>query len=170
MRFCLLHKSRSSGKKRAQSQGPLNGGVSNGGASQSGLFCPFLSFLGLSRFFGDFPDLLGDGLGNFPICSFCLFLGLLRLRAPTRNSPERVRNTIWTFSEKSGKHPGLETPRFSFFQQRSTFWAQRLPGWGSSMRRGGDQKVRSLPRKFVFLGFRGEGAWDVPGILLPGCS
>ena len=43
-----------------------------------------------------------------------LFLGLLR--APTRNSPERVRDTIWTFPEKSGKPPGLETPRFSFSQ------------------------------------------------------
>ena len=61
------------------------------------LFCPFLSFLGLSRFFWDFPDLLGDGLGIFPIF---LFLGLLR--APTRNSPERVRDTIWTFPEKVG--------------------------------------------------------------------
>ena len=77
------------------------------------LFCPFLSFLGLSRFFWDFPDLLGDGLGIFPIVLF-LFLGLLR--APTRNSPERVRDTIWTFPKKSGKHPGLETPRFSFSQ------------------------------------------------------
>ena len=27
-------------------------------------------------------------------------------------------------------------------------------GWGSSTRRGGGQKVRALPRKFVFLGFR----------------
>ena len=29
-------------------------------------------------------------------------------------------------------------------------------GWGSSTRRGGGQKVRALPRKFVFLGFRGR--------------
>ena len=35
-------------------------------------FCPFLSFLELSRFFWDFPDLLGDGPGIFPICSFPL--------------------------------------------------------------------------------------------------
>ena len=35
-------------------------------------FCPFLSFLGLSRFFWDFPDLLGDGPGIFPICPFLL--------------------------------------------------------------------------------------------------
>ena len=63
----------------------------------------------------DFPDFSGI----FPICSgmvrgfsrfvlFLLFLSLLR--APTRNSPERVRDTIWTFPEKSGKPPGLETP------------------------------------------------------------
>ena len=70
------------------------------------LFCPFW----------DFPDFSGI----FPICSgmvrgfsrFVLFLFLGLLRAPTRNSPERVRATIWTFPEKSGKHPGLETPRF----------------------------------------------------------
>ena len=75
------------------------------------LFCPF----------GTFP-------GIFPICSgtlrgfsrFVLFLFLGLLRAPTRNSPERVRDTIWTFPEKSGKHPGLETPRFSFSQNRKT--------------------------------------------------
>ena len=53
-------------------QGPLNGGVSNGGVSRSGLVLPFLSFLGLSRFFRDFPDLLGDGLGIFPIRPFSL--------------------------------------------------------------------------------------------------
>ena len=53
-------------------QGPLNGGVSNGGVSRSGLVLPFLSFLGLSRFFWDFPDLLGDGAGIFPIRPFPL--------------------------------------------------------------------------------------------------
>ena len=100
-------------------QGPLNGGVSNGGVSRSGLvlpflsfFCPFLSFfvlLGLSRGFSRFAR---GWSGDFPDSSLFLFLGLLR--APTRNSPERVRDTIWTFPEKSGKHPGLETPRFSF--------------------------------------------------------
>ena len=90
--------------KKSIVQGPLNGGVSNGGV------CPFW----------DFPDFSGI----FPICSgmvrgfsrFALFLFLGLLRAPTRNSPERVRDTIWTFPEKSGKHPGLETPRFSFSQ------------------------------------------------------
>ena len=46
-------------------------GVSNGGVSRSGLVLRFLSFLGLSRFFRDFPDLLGNG-GDFPICPFPL--------------------------------------------------------------------------------------------------
>ena len=67
--------------------------------------------------FWDFPDFSGI----FLICSgmvrgfsrIVLFLFLGLLRAPTRNSPERVRDTIWTFPEKSGKHPGLEPPRFS---------------------------------------------------------
>ena len=59
---------------------PLNGGVSNRGASRSGRFCPFvsfcvlfLSFLGLSRFSWDFPDLLGDGPGIFPSRSFSAY-------------------------------------------------------------------------------------------------
>ena len=47
-------------------------GVSNGGASRSGLVLPFLSFLGLSLFFRDFPDLLGDVPGIFPIGHFPL--------------------------------------------------------------------------------------------------
>ena len=81
--------------------------------------CPsfFVLFLGLLR---DFPDFSGI----FPNCSgmvwgfsrFVLFLFLGLLRAPTRNSPERVCDTIWIFPKKSGKPPGLETPRFSFSQ------------------------------------------------------
>ena len=92
---------------RIESQGPLNGGGFKRGASRSGLVLPFLSFLVL---FGVFPIFLGF----FPICSgmvrgfsrFVLFLFGLS-RAPTRNSPERVRDTIWTFPEKK-----WETPRF----------------------------------------------------------
>ena len=49
-------------------------------------------------------------------CRFVPFLFLSLLRAPMRNSPERVRDTIWTFPEKSGKPLGLEPPRFSFSQ------------------------------------------------------
>ena len=74
-------------------------------------FVRFLSFLGQKT----------DKKGIFPICSgmvggfsrFVLFLFLGLLRAPTRNSPERVRDTIWTFPEKKvgntrvWKPPGL---------------------------------------------------------------
>ena len=59
------------------SQGPLNGGgVQTGGVSRSGLVLPFLSFFvlfGTSRLFWDFPDLLGDGPGDFPDLSFSSF-------------------------------------------------------------------------------------------------
>ena len=80
------------------------------------LFCPFLSFLGLSRFFRDFPEICSGMVRGFSRFVPFPFLGLLR--APTRNSPERVRDTIRTFPEKSGKPPGLETPRFSFSQTK----------------------------------------------------
>ena len=102
---------------------PQNSRAAKRGCFKRGCFpiwtCP--SFFVLFCPFWDFPDFSGI----FPICSgmvrgfsrfvLSLFLGLLR--APTRNSPERVRDTIWTFPEKSGKHPGLETPRFSFSQK-----------------------------------------------------
>ena len=82
-------------------QGPPNGGVSNGGVSRSGLVLPFVRFCP----FWDFPDFSGI----FPICSGMVrgfsrlvpFLFLSLLRAPTRNSPERVRDTIWTRPEKN---------------------------------------------------------------------
>ena len=86
-------------------QGPPNGEVSNGGVSRSGLVLPFLSFLGLSRFFRDFPDLLGDGPGIFPIRPFSL-------SRPNKSTSD----TTWTSPEKSGNLPGLATPRFSFSQ------------------------------------------------------
>ena len=91
-------------------QGPLNGGVSDGGVSRSGLVLPFLSFLGLSRFFWDFPDLLGDGPGIFPISSFPLSRPIKSTceeqsrKGPRHNldlSPKKVGNTrVW-------KPPGL---------------------------------------------------------------
>ena len=58
-----------------RSRAAKRGGFQTGGfldLDLSFLFCPFLSFLGFSRFFSDFPDLLGDGPGIFPICPFPL--------------------------------------------------------------------------------------------------
>ena len=114
---------RKSGQKIhiAPLQGHLSRAAKRGGFKRGGFpiwTCP--SFFVLFCPFWDFPDFSGI----FLICSgmvrgfsrIVLFLFLGLLRAPTRNSPERVRDTIWTFPEKSGKHPGLETPRFSFSQ------------------------------------------------------
>ena len=89
-------------KKTSVFQGPLNGG----GFKRGGFPDLDLSFLFCS--FWDFPDFSGI----FPICSglvrgfsrFVLFLFLGLLRAPTRNSSERVRDTIWLKK--------WETPRF----------------------------------------------------------
>ena len=98
-------------------QGPLNGGVSNGGASRSGLVLPFLSFFGTFPIFPGFSRFARGWSGDFPDSSLFSFSAFLR--APTRNSPKRVCDTIWTFPEKSGKPPGLETPRFSFSQLKN---------------------------------------------------
>ena len=70
-------------------------GVSNGGVSRSGLVLPFLSFLGLSQFFWDFP----------PIKSTC--------EDQSRNGP---RHNLDLSRKKWETPPGLETPRFSFSQ------------------------------------------------------
>ena len=103
-----------------QSRAAKRGGFKRGGFPI--WTCPSFFVLFCCPPFWDFPDFSGI----FPICSgmvrgfsrFVLFLFLSLLRAPTRNSPERVRDTIWTFPEKNGKHPGLEPPRFSFSQSR----------------------------------------------------
>ena len=96
------------------SRAAKRGGFQTGGFPDldlSFLFCPFWDF---PDFSGIFPICSGMVLGFSRFIPF-LFLGLLR--APTRNSRERVRDTIWTFPEKSGKPPGLETPQLSFSQK-----------------------------------------------------
>ena len=80
-------------------KGRYTGGLQTGwfpDLDLSFLFCLFLSFLGLSRFVRDFPDLSGDSSGIFPICPFPLSRPIKK-KAPMRNSPERVRDTVWTF-------------------------------------------------------------------------
>ena len=102
------------GLKMRESQGPLNGGVSNGGVS---LFCPFPSFFVLFCPFWDFPDFSGI----FPICSgmvrgfsrlvLFLFLGLLRAPLVTRiaaTSKSQIASDCNRNSKKSlrlRKHP-----------------------------------------------------------------
>ena len=78
-------------EQRHDSRAAKRGCVSNGGVSRSGLvlsfffFFPFLSFW---DFPGDFPDLLGDGPGIFPI-------GPFPLSRPTKS----------TYEEQSRKGP-----------------------------------------------------------------
>ena len=80
--------------------------------------CPsFFVLLGLSRGFSRFVRRFVRGFSRLVLF---LFLGLLL--APTRNSPESVRDTIWTFPQKSGKHPGLDTPGLSFPQKGGLFF------------------------------------------------
>ena len=118
------------------------------------------SFLSFFVLFGTFPDFSGI----FPIClgmvwgfsRFVLFLFLGLLRAPTRNSPERVRDTIWTFPEKSGKHPGLETPRFSFSQNgprnvKNTNLAKHRPAFLPPLLLvGSKESVLKVPKRRQF--------------------
>ena len=137
------------------------------GGSNGGLFpiwtCP--SFFVLFCPFWDFPDFSGI----FPICSgtvrgfsrLVLFLFLGLLRAPTRNSPERVRDTIWTFPEKSGKHPGLETPRFSFSQESPCERKVRYDGASHDVFQTENNSIRLsraiLWRTFLLRSLRGFG-------------
>ena len=95
------------------SQGPLKGGFQTGGFPDLDLSF-LLSFLGLSRFFWDFPDLLGDGPGIFPICPFPLPRPIKSTyEEQSRKGP---RHNLDLSRKVSGKPPGLETPRFSFSQ------------------------------------------------------
>ena len=72
------------------------------------LFCPSLSFF---DFPGDFPDLSGD----FPDWSFSSFSAYYQhLRGTV---PKGSATQSGPFPKKSGKHPGLELPRFSFSQE-----------------------------------------------------
>ena len=71
------------------------------------LFCPFLSFLGLSRFFRDFPDLLGDGPGIFPICPFPLSRPIKSTyEEQSRKGP---RHNLY-LSRKKWETPGFGNP------------------------------------------------------------
>ena len=111
-----------------QIQGPLNGGVSNGGVSRSGLVLPFFSFLGLSRFFWDFPDLLGDGLGIFPIRPFPL-----------------TRPIKSTYEEQSPKGSATQSRPFPKEMGNTPVW--KPPGLASL---GALENSKFSPRPLIF--------------------
>ena len=99
-----------SGSLGPGTQGPVDRGGFKGGGSRSGLVLPFFFVP-----FWDFPDFSWI----FPICPgivrgfprFVIFLCFGSfLTAPTRSSPERVRDTIRTFPEKNGKLPLFGNP------------------------------------------------------------
>ena len=79
-------------------------GFQTGGVSRSGLVLPFLSFFVLSQIFRDFPDLLGDEPGIFPIRPFSL--------------SRPIKSTYEEQSRKGPRHnldlsrKKWETPRF----------------------------------------------------------
>ena len=89
----------------AKAQGPLNGGVSNGGVSRSGFVLPFLSFfvlLGLSRGFSRFVRGLSGDFPNWSFSSFSAYYQHLRGTVPkgsaTQSGPflKKVGNTrVW---------------------------------------------------------------------------
>ena len=99
-----------------ESRAAKRGGFQTGGFPDldlSFLFCPFLSF---PDFSGIFPILLGDGPGIFPDLSFSSFSAYMKstYEEQSRKGPRHNLD----LPEKSGKHPGLETPRFSFSQPK----------------------------------------------------
>ena len=104
-----------------QSEGPLNGGVSQSGFV---LFCPFLSelsffvlFVTFLIFFSGFFRFVRD---SSEISRFVLFLFLGLLTAPTREQSRKGLRHNLDLSRKK-----WETPRFSFSQQRDTEMAPR---------------------------------------------
>ena len=74
-------------------------------------FCPFWDFPEFSGIFPICPGIVREFSRFVPFP----FLGLLT--APTRNSPEKARDTIRTFPEKSGKPPRFGNPPLSSFSQ-----------------------------------------------------
>ena len=95
------------GIARTERRNPLHRKMAQDGTCERlGLVWLGLSVAHLCAFFWNFPDFVGD----FPGWSFSSFC---RLEAPTRNIPERVRDTIRIFPGKSGNPPppfGTATP------------------------------------------------------------
>ena len=105
----------------------------------------FVLFLSFWDFPGDFPDLLGDGPGIFPICPFPLSRPIKSTyeeqsrKGPRHNldlSRKKMGNTrVWN-------PPGLAFPNFCE--------NLRPPNAGISRRRGESAKIGGFLRKSVF--------------------
>ena len=134
----LANRFRVSESEGRECQGPLNGGVSNGGVSRSGLvlpFCPFLSFVELSRFFGDFPNLSGDSPGILPICPFPLSWPINS--TSEEQSRKGPRHNLDLSRKKS------ETPRFGNPPSLASLKNGALDPWSLDLRLG---RPRFLPQ------------------------
>ena len=115
----------------------LSRAAKRGGFKRGGFpICTRPSFFVLFCPCWDFPDFSGI----FLICSgmvrgfsrFVLFLFLGLLRAPTRNSPERVRGTIWTFPKRVGNPRVWNPPGLASLKFASTQTLQENTDWGLS--------------------------------------
>ena len=97
-------------------QGPQNGGLSNGGGFPIWT-CPsfFLSFFVLfwdSRFFWDFPDLSGDSSGIFLICPFPLSRPINS--AYEEQSRKGPRHNLDLSRKKVGNPPVWKLPNYRY--------------------------------------------------------
>ena len=98
-------------------QGRQTGEFQTGGFPDLDLSFLFWSFLGLSRFFRDFPDLLGDGPGIFPIRPFSLSLPIKSTYAEQSRKGLRHNDCqSGPFPKKVRNPPVWKPPRFSFSQ------------------------------------------------------
>ena len=113
-----MHTTWRQGEGRLKAAGPSWGDHPTGRFKRGGLpdldssflFCPFWDF---PDFSGIFPIRSGDGSGIFPIRSFSLSRPFKSTyEEQSRKGPRHNLD----LSQKSGKHPGFETPRFSFSQ------------------------------------------------------
>ena len=90
--------------------------------------------------------MLGDGPGIFPICPFPLSQPIKSTyEEQSRKGPRHNLD----LPEKSGKHPGLETPRFSFSQKSGN------PGNSQQLKKGvfGKGSFRNLCAELRFVFF-----------------
>ena len=105
---CIKNRCEDSVSLKDESQKKKNGKIcAKFVQNPSPYFLSFSSFLGLSRFLRDFPDLLGDGPGIFPIRPFSLSLPLKSTyEEQSRKDPRHDLD----LSRKNWETPGFGNP------------------------------------------------------------